>query len=107
MISFSDFKKTELRVAKILSAEDIPGKDKLYKVLIDLGAEKRTIVSGLKNIYSREELLGKNVVVVSNLEKARIAGIESNGMLLACQNSKGEYRILLADESVSPGTLVE
>jgi methionyl-tRNA synthetase len=67
----------ELKVAKVLSVSDIPGKDKLYRIKIDLGSEQRQIVAGLKPYFSREELQGKSLVVVSNLAPATIAGIES------------------------------
>ncbi len=107
MISFKEFKKIELKVAKILEVEDIPAKDRLYKIKIDLGSEQRQIVAGLKEYYSKEELLGKNIVVVANLEPAVIAGIKSEAMLLAAKNKEGKYRVIFADESIEPGTLVE
>ena len=107
MISFEEWKKNELKVAKIISVEDIPGKDKLYKLQIDLGSEQRQIVAGLKQEYSKEELEGHLIVVVSNLEPARFAGLESQAMLLAAKNREGKYRLVTIDESVEPGTLVE
>lgn len=107
MISFNDFKKTELRVAKVLSVEDIPEKDKLYRIVIDVGSEKKQIVSGLKEHYTKKQLLGKNIIVVSNLVNAKIAGIESQAMLLAAKNGKGKYRVVSIDKSVLPGTIVE
>ena len=107
MIKFDEWKKIELKAAKILSAEDIPGKDKLYKVQIDLGSEKRTLVAGLKQHYSKEELQGKTIIVVANLEPTRIAGIESNGMLLAVRDAKGKYRVLSAEGNIAPGTPIE
>ena len=107
MIKFDEWKKIELKTAKILSAEDIPGKDKLYKVQIDLGSEKRTLVAGLKQHYSKEELQGKTIIVVANLEPTRIAGIESNGMLLAVRDAEGKYRLLGAEGNIAPGTPIE
>ena len=107
MISFQDWQKAELKAAKILSAEEIPGKDKLYKLQIDLGSEQRQIVAGLKPYYSREELEGKIIIVVANLEPARIAGIESQAMLLAARASDGSYRLAAIDDSVEPGTRIE
>lgn len=107
MISFADWQKAELRAAKIISAEDIPGKDKLYKLQIDLGPEKRQIVAGLKPYYSKEELEGKTIIIVANLEPRQIAGIESQAMLLAARASDGSYRLVSIDESVGPGTRIE
>lgn len=107
MANFADFKKVEMKAAKILSVEDIPGKDKLYKISIDLGTEKRTMVSGLKQSYSNEELVGKTVIVVSNLEPASIAGIKSDAMVLAAKNKDGKYKVVEIEDSVAAGTLVE
>ncbi len=107
MIPFNEFGKIELKAAKIISVEYIPGKDRLYKIIIDLGNEKRQIVSGLKGHYQKEELLGKTIVVVSNLEHAKIAGIESQAMLLAAKNIGGKYRVIETDESVPAGAIVE
>ncbi len=106
MVSFDEFKKIELKIAKILKAEDIPGKDKLVKLEIDVGEENsRTLVAGLKPAYSAEELVGKTIVVVANLEPATIAGIESNGMLLAADSESGAI-ILSVDKDAEPGTSI-
>ena len=107
MISFQDWQKAELKVAKIASVEDIEGKDKLYKIQIDLGQEQRQIVAGLKQYYSKEELKGKSIIVVANLEPATIAGIQSEAMLLAARNKEGNYKLIAIDETVEPGTKVE
>ncbi len=106
MISFNEFQKTELKVAKITKAEDIEGKDKLVKLEIDLGEETpRTLVAGLKPAYSAEELVGKTIVVVANLEPAKIAGIESNGMLLAADSENGVV-LLTLDRDIAVGSSV-
>ena len=107
MIKFDEWKKIELKTAKILSVEDIAGKDNLYKVQIDLGSEKRTLVAGLKQHYSKEELQGKSVIVFCNLEPRNVAGIESNGMLLAVRDAEGKYRLLGAEGNIAPGTPIE
>ena len=107
MISFQDWQKSELKIAKIVSVEDIPGKDKLYNLQIDLGSEKRQIIAGVKSFYKKEELEGLNIVVVANLEPATIAGIESQAMLLAAKDPEGKYRLVTIDQSVEPGTKVE
>lgn len=107
MISFNDWKKAELKIAKIISVEAIEGKNKLYKLGISLGSEERQIVAGIKSFYSEEELIGKNIVVVSNLEPATIAGIQSQAMLLASKAKDGSYKLVTIDESVEAGTDVE
>ncbi len=107
MISFGDFKKTELKVAKIIEVQEVPEKDRLYKISIDLGEEQRTIVAGLKEFYSIEELTGKTIIVVANLEPAVIAGLKSEAMLLAAKNIDGKYSLLTVDGDVAPGTPAE
>ncbi len=82
-IKFDEFKKIDLRVAKILEVEDVPGADKIYLLVVDIGDEKRKIVAGIKPWYKKEELIGKNIVMIVNLEPKTIRGIESKGMLLA------------------------
>jgi len=96
----------DLKVAKILSVEDHPDADKLYVVKIDLGKEKRQIVAGLKEHYSKEELENKKVIIVSNLKKAKLRGIESQGMLLAAEDEKGIVGILTVKDS-KPGNEVK
>ena len=83
IISFSEWQKIDLRVAKILSVEQHPNADKLYLLEIDLGTEKRKLVAGLKQHYTPAELKGKLCVVFCNLEPATIRGIKSEGMILA------------------------
>ena len=107
MVSFQEFKQIELKAAKIVLVEEVPGKDKLYKLKIDLGSEQRTIVAGLKTFYSAEQLNGKTIVVVANLEPATIAGIKSEAMLLAVQNIEGNYSLVTTDGEVNPGTRIE
>ena len=89
-ISFDEFKKIDLRVAEILEAEDIEGADKLFKLKITLGSEERTIVAGLKQNYKKEDLIGKQIIIVANLEPATLKGVESNGMLLAAVSDLGK-----------------
>ena len=104
MISFQEFQKTELKAAKVLKAENIAGKDKLFKLEIDVGEQQpRTLVAGLKPHYGIEQLVGKTIVVASNLAPAKIAGIESNGMLLAA-DLNGQPILLCVDKDVPPGT---
>lgn len=105
-ISYEDFKKLDLRIAKIIDVEDIQGADKLYKIIIEIGEEKRTIVAGIKKQYKKEELNGRLIVVITNLEPAKIRGVESNGMLLAA--SDGEIiSILSPDKDIKTGSIVK
>jgi methionyl-tRNA synthetase len=83
MVSFKDFQNLELRVAEILTAEPVPGANKLLKLTVDIGAEQRTLVAGIALAYQPEDLIGKKIVVICNLEPATIRGVRSEGMLLA------------------------
>jgi methionyl-tRNA synthetase len=93
----------DLKVAKILSVEDHPEADKLLVLQVDLGAEKRQIVAGIKNYYSKKDLVGRNIVVVTNLEAVKLRGVESNGMLLAADD--GDVVLVSALKS-KPGAQV-
>lgn len=98
-VSYDDFAKLDLRVAKIIEADDIPGADKLYKLTIDLGElGKRTICAGIKQHYKKEDLIGKEIVVVANLEPRKMKGVESQGMLLAASTENHKKIILLKPE---------
>jgi len=101
-IPFSDWEKLDLRIGKILKAEDIEGADKLYKLSVDLGKEagKRIVCAGLKNHYSKDELKGKKIVLFTNLAPRKLKGITSECMVLAAVNENGEEEkvILLAPE---------
>jgi methionyl-tRNA synthetase len=92
-ISFADFQKLDIRVGQIKSAEDIPGADKLYKVKVDIGGEEREMVAGIKQHYAKEELPGKKVLVLTNLEPKKIRGIESHGMIL-CAHPEDRSKII-------------
>ena len=106
IISFDDFKKTELKVAKILSAEDIPGKDKLYKLEIEIGEEKpRILFAGLKPHYEKEFLIGKQIIVVANLQPRKLGPIESQGMLLAVDVDDKPI-LIFPEKEVPEGSIV-
>ncbi len=105
-VSFNDFKKLDLRVGTIESAEEIEGADMLWKLSIDLGDEKRTICAGVKQHYSPEELTGKQVPIIANLEPRMLKGIESQGMVLMAVGA-GDIPVLLTPEKDVPrGTIV-
>lgn len=105
MISIDEFRRIELKVATIKKAEPHPNADKLLVLQIDLGSEERQIVAGIRGHYAPEELIGKQVVVVANLETARLRGLESQGMVLAA--SDGERIVILTPEKeIHPGAKV-
>lgn len=96
-IDFSDFDNMDLRIGEILKAEKIDKSDKLLKFLIDLGFEKRTIVSGIAKQYKPEDLLGRKVCIIANLKPRKLMGIESNGMILMAENPDGSLQLLSAN----------
>src|SRR4030042_4137278 len=89
MINIEDFRKLELRIAQIKEVNDHPDADRLYIITLDLGDKTKQVVAGIKGSYQKEELLGKQVVVVDNLEPAVLRGVESQGMLLAASDETG------------------
>ena len=104
MITFDDFQKLDLRIGTITEAEPIEGTDKLLKLTVDTG-EPRTLVAGIAQHYTPEDLVGRQIVVVTNLEPRELRGVESQGMLLAA--SDGEKIILLQpDAEATPGSKV-
>jgi methionyl-tRNA synthetase len=105
-ISFEEFTKVDLKAAKIISAERIEKSDKLLKLQVKVGKKKKQIVAGIAKSYSPEELIDKKVIVVANLKPAKLFGTESQGMLLAVENSDGELNIIEVPDSVREGTKV-
>lgn len=105
-VSIEDFARIDLRVATIIDAEPIPKSKKLIKLRVDLGTEKRQIVAGIAQGYAPEELIGKQVVLVANLQPAKIMGVESQGMLLAVQTDEGYPILLTPEKPVSAGSKV-
>lgn len=105
-ISYEDFIKLDLRVAKIESVEAIPGKSKIVKGIVDLGSEKRNVIIGGAEFYQPKDLVGKIVIVVANLEPKKLAGVESNAMLLAADVNDKPYW-LTVNEEVPTGTKIK
>jgi methionyl-tRNA synthetase len=104
-VTYDDFKKLKLRVAEVLEAEKVEGADKLLKLQIQIGKEKRQIIAGIAKHYSAEDLIGKKIIVIVNLEPAKIRGVESNGMLLAA--SKGKELVLVSvDKDIESGAKI-
>ena len=105
-IVFDDFLKLDLRVGTILSAEPVPKSNKLLKFLVDLGTEKRTILSGIAKHYSPTEMLGKQVQVIANLPARKMMGIESQGMILMAENETGELSLMQPDKTMINGSTI-
>ncbi|PKK95776.1 MAG: methionine--tRNA ligase [Tenericutes bacterium HGW-Tenericutes-4] len=105
-ISYEEFSKVKLKNAKVLACEKVEGADKLLKLTVDLGYEVRTIVSGIAKSYSPESLIGKTVVVVTNLAPRKMRGIESNGMLLAAGETDDNISLVTLDKDYKSGSEV-
>ncbi len=105
-ITYDEFKKVELRVAQVLQVERIEGAKKLLKIQIDLGTEKRQIVAGLAEHFQPEDLVGRKIVVVANLEPAKLRGVESNGMLLAAESSDGRLSLVTVSDLTDNGAKI-
>jgi len=104
-VTFAEFKRLDLRIGRVVSARRIPGTDKLLVLEVDLGGETRQLVAGLAPYYTPESLVGREVVVVANLEPKVIRGVRSEGMLLAA-DVDGRPVLLRPDEEVPPGSPV-
>jgi len=116
VITFDDFKKVELIVARVMNVRDHPNADKLIILEIDTGkassesgrtvSNRKEIVAGIKNFYSKDELIGKDIVIINNLKPVVIRGVESNGMLLAAEDENG-ISVIMPDKPVKPGSKVK
>lgn len=106
-ITIEDFQKVELKVGEVVKAEKVEGADKLLKLQVDIGTELRTVVSGIAKQYSPESLLGKKVILVSNLKPAKLRGIESQGMILAASSGDLLSVATLDDENIPKGSKVK
>ena len=106
LISYDDFMKIDLRVAKVLEAERVPKSKKLMKLLVDTGVDQRTIVAGIAEAYEAEALVGRTITIVFNLKPAKLMGIESNGMVLAGSAEGGKPFLVGFDEPLPPGSRV-
>ncbi len=106
MITYEDFRKTELKVATIKEVSLHPQADRLYVINVDVGGIVKQIVAGIRLSYTPETLVGKQVVIVDNLEPAVIRGVESQGMLLAASDENGIF-VVSPDRHVNEGSLVK
>ncbi|MDD2447438.1 MAG: methionine--tRNA ligase [Tissierellia bacterium] len=105
-VTIDDFAKIELKVAKVVNCENHPKADKLLVLTLQIGEETRTVVSGIKQFYSPEDLIGKNVVAITNLKPVKLRGIESKGMILAAEDDQGKLSLLTTLEEVKNGAVI-
>jgi methionyl-tRNA synthetase len=106
LIGIEDLTKVDLRVGKIVAAERVEKSDKLVKLKVDIGTETRQVVAGIGKSYTPEDLMGKTIVIVTNLKPAKIMGIESQGMLLAA-SSADSLAVVTFDREIKPGSRVK
>lgn len=106
MATYEEFKKLDMRVARIKDVQDHPNADRLYVIIVDVGGRTKQIVAGIKSSYKKEDLMGREVVVIDNLDSAMLRGVESQGMLLASSDEKGACIVTL-DREVALGSIVK
>jgi methionyl-tRNA synthetase len=106
MVTLEEFKKLEIKVAQIKEVKEHPNADKLYVINIDLGDKTKQIVAGIRGFYKPDELLGRQIIVVDNLQPVMLRGVESQAMLLAAQDEKG-ISVLMPDRELTPGSVVK
>src|SRR6185295_16659911 len=102
-ITYDDFSKMDLRIGTILTAERVPKTDKLMKLLIDTGVDKRTVVSGIAHCYDPEKIVGQQVSILVNLQPRKIKGIESHGMILMAEDGHGKLKFVIPSEKTNEG----
>ena len=105
-VTFDDFGRMDIRTATVLAAERVPKTDKLLKLSIDTGIDQRTIVSGIAEYYSPEEMVGKQICILANLAPRVIRGIESRGMILMAKQGDGKMRIVTPEETLTNGATI-
>lgn len=105
-IHLEDFQRIDLRVGEVVGAERVEGTRALMVLRVNLGEEERTLVAGLAPYYTPEEIVGKRVIVVANLEPAVIRGVKSQGMLLAADDGQGHVSLVTVDRDIAPGSRV-
>lgn len=105
-ISFEDFKKLDMKIGKVVEAEKIEGSRNLLKLKVDFGNEQRTAVSGIAQWYKPEELVGKKYAFILNLERKKFFGVESECMILAAEDSKGNVVLISPEKDVEEGSKI-
>ena len=105
-ISFEEFQRLDLRIGKILEASQIPSSRNLIKMIVDFGAEKRHAVAGLLQYYKPEELVGKKCAFILNLQRRKLMGIESQCMVFAAEDGKGNVVLLQPEKDIAEGSKI-
>lgn len=105
-ISFDEFQKIDLRIGKIIEATPIPNSKKLIKIMVDFGSETRQAVAGLLKYYQPEELVGKKCVFLLNLQRRMLAGVESQCMVLAAEDTEGKVTVLMPEKDIVEGSKI-
>jgi len=105
-ISFDEFQKLDLRVGKIVEANQIPGSRNLIRMIVDFGTEKRQAVAGLLQWYKPEDLVGKKCVFILNLQRRKMMGVESQCMIFAAEDEKGNVVVLQPEKDIAPGSRI-
>ena len=103
-IGIEDFAKIELKVATVVACEKLEKSNKLLKLSLKIGDEERTVVSGIAKAYSPEYMVGKKLVVITNLKPAKLCGVESQGMILCAENEDGELSFLSPERDMEDGS---
>lgn len=106
-IAYDEFMKVDIRVAEVLKAENVKKTDKLVKMQLDIGTEKRQVVSGIAQYYTPEELIGRKVLCVTNLKPVKLRGEKSEGMVLSGEDADGNLSLASADASLPNGSVVK
>lgn len=106
MITIEDFKKLELKIALIKEVADHPNADRLYVLTVDVGDKTKQLVAGIKKSYTKEELVGRQVVIVDNLEPALLRGVESQGMVLAASD-ESSITVIMPQREMKLGSVVK
>ncbi|MDD5337558.1 MAG: methionine--tRNA ligase subunit beta [Candidatus ainarchaeum sp.] len=104
MVAYEEFAKLDLRVGRVLECSRVENSGKLLRLVVDIGNEKRQVIAGIGKQYAPEEMEGKNIVMIANLDYRKLAGLESQGMLLAAGDA--EIALLGIDKELAPGTKV-
>ena len=105
-ISFEEFQKLDLRIGKITEANQIPGSRSLIRMIVDFGTEKRQAVAGLLQWYKPEELVGKKCAFILNLQRRKLMGVESQCMILAAEDNKGNVIVLQPEKDIAEGSKI-
>lgn len=102
-VKIQDFEKLDLKVGEVMRVDEVPKADKLYKLEVDIGGKQITLVAGLKKSYGKEEIVGKKIIVLTNLQPATIRGITSEGMLLAAVDGD-DISLVTTDRNIKTGS---